>query len=229
MTSNSDNGWEASAAAWIADMGENGDFGRRYVLDHVMLDRALACRPASALDVGCGEGRFCRLLRARGVDAIGVDPTSRLLRRARELDPEGAYVEGVAEALPFGDSQFDLVVSYLSLIDIPDAARAIAEMTRVLKSGGALLIANLTSFNTAQDKAGRVSDYLEPRASWVEYRNIRILNHHRPLQTYMQALLSEGLCMTYFVEPAPMPGAPPEKASRYCSAPWYVVMEWAKA
>ena len=35
------NGWDASAAAWIADQGETGDFGRRYVLDPVMLPRAL--------------------------------------------------------------------------------------------------------------------------------------------------------------------------------------------
>jgi hypothetical protein len=46
------NGWEESAAAWIADMGEHGDFGRRYVLDPVMLLLALAARPATVLDVG---------------------------------------------------------------------------------------------------------------------------------------------------------------------------------
>ena len=43
----------------------------------------------------------------------------------------------------------DLVISYLSLIDIPDMPAAISEMARVLKPGGALLIANLNSFNTA--------------------------------------------------------------------------------
>jgi SAM-dependent methyltransferase len=57
------NCWQASADAWIADMGEFGDFGRRYVLDPVMLPRALLRSPKKALDVGCGEGRFCRMLK----------------------------------------------------------------------------------------------------------------------------------------------------------------------
>src|SRR4029079_9484921 len=115
-----ENGWESSAEAWIADMGEHGDFGRRYVLDPVMMPRALARSPGKALDVGCGEGRFCRALKAHGVDVVGIDPTAALLAAARRRDKNGAYLEGRAERLPFGDETFDLVVSYLSLIDIPD-------------------------------------------------------------------------------------------------------------
>ncbi|HTL28869.1 MAG TPA: methyltransferase domain-containing protein, partial [Tepidisphaeraceae bacterium] len=50
---------------------------------------------------------------------------------------------------PFADGAFDLVVSYLSLVDIPGLDRAISEMARVLRPGGALLVANLASHNTA--------------------------------------------------------------------------------
>jgi hypothetical protein len=46
-----DNCWQASADAWIADMGEHGDFGRRYVLDPIMLPRALTRSPKKALDI----------------------------------------------------------------------------------------------------------------------------------------------------------------------------------
>jgi SAM-dependent methyltransferase len=67
-----DNGWQASAAPWIADPGESGDFGRRYVLDLVMVFRALARSPRTALDVGCGEGRFCRALEARRGSAVSA-------------------------------------------------------------------------------------------------------------------------------------------------------------
>src|SRR6478672_11818220 len=115
-----DNWWQTSADAWIADMGEFGDFGRRYVLDPVMLPRALSRSPQKALDVGCGEGRFCRMLKQHGIDVTGVDPTPGLLEAARSRDTDGAYLEATAERLPFDDNAFDLVVSYLSLIDIPD-------------------------------------------------------------------------------------------------------------
>jgi SAM-dependent methyltransferase len=235
-----DNGWQRSASAWVADMGERGDFGRRYVLDPVMLPRALARAPRNALDVGCGEGRFCRMLKSRDIDVVGVDPTPALIAVARTRDPHGVYVKGTAERLPFRDGTFDLVVSYLSLIDIPDVEAAVPEMARVLRPGGTLLIANLTSFNTAcadegwvKDTAGRrvhypIDNYLQERAMWIEYRGIRILNHHRPLSTYLRALLGAGLVLTHFDEPAASPDAPGSRAAGYARAPWFLVMEWLK-
>ena len=236
-----DNGWQASADAWIADMGEHGDFGRRHVLDPVMLPRALRQAPLSALDVGCGEGRFCRMLKDAGVPRVtGVDPTLALLTAARARDPEGTYLEGSAERLPLEDASFDLVVSYLSLIDIPDFRAALGEMARVLKPGGSLLIANLNSFNTAGGDAGWVKDrhglrlyypldnYLEERAMWIAYRGIRIVNYHRPLSAYMAALLDAGLRLAYFDEPEPTGNTSPGRAASYRRVPWFLVMEWTK-
>ena len=235
-----DNRWQASADAWIADMGEHGDFGRRYVLDPVMLPLALARSPKKALDVGCGEGRFCRMLKLRGVDVTGIDPTPALIAAARARDVGGAYVEAAAERLPFRDEAFDLVVSYLSLIDIPDIQAAIPDMARVLNPGGALLIANLNGFNTAcadtgwiKDSAGQrlyypIDNYLEERSMWIEYRGIRVVNHHRPMGAYMRPLLDAGLRLAYFDEPAPSADAPTPKATNYRRAPWFLVMEWVK-
>lgn len=235
-----ENGWQSSADAWIADMGEHGDFGRRYVLDPVMLPRALARSPKKALDVGCGEGRFCRMLQSHGIDVLGVDPTPALIAAARTRDIRGTYLDASAERLPFGDETFDLVVSYLSLIDIPDIQSAVSEMARVLKPGGALLIASLNSFNTARadlgwikDSVGRrlyypIDNYLQERAMWIEYRGIRVLNHHRPLSTYLRALLGVGLVLTYFDEPAPSADAPASRATNYARVPWFLVMEWLK-
>ncbi len=130
------NGWDESAAAWIADMGEAGDFGRKHVLDSAMLSRLRGRGFRRALDVGCGEGRFCRRMQDLGIAPVGIDPTDALLHRARACDPEGVYLPGRAESLPFADGAFDLVVSYLTLIDIPDIRAAIPEMARVLAPGG---------------------------------------------------------------------------------------------
>ncbi len=219
-------------------MGEFGDFGRRYVLDPVMLPRALARSPKKALDVGCGEGRFCRMLKPHGIEVTGIDPTPALIAAARARDPECIYLEAAAERLPFDDNAFDLVVSYLSLIDIPDMQAAITEMARVLTPGGTVLIANLNGFNTAgsgwvKRAAGEhlnfpIDNYLQERSIWVQYRGIRVLNHHRPMSTYMRALLHAGLRLEYFDEPAPQPDAPEPKATDYRRVPWFHVMEWTK-
>jgi SAM-dependent methyltransferase len=232
------NWWQTSAEAWIADMGEYGDFGRRYVLDPVMLPRALAPSPKKALGAGCGEGRFCRMLKLHGIEVTGIDPTPALLAAARARDPQSRYLQAVAEQLPLDDNAFDLVVSYLSLIDIPNMQAAISEMARVLNPGGTLLIANLNSFNTAGSgwvKADTgehlyfpINNYLQGRSLWIEYRGIRVVNHHRPMSTYMRALLDAGLLLTYFDEPGPRPDAPEPEASLYRRVPWFHGMKWMK-
>jgi len=237
-----DNGWENSAEAWINSMGERGergDWGRQHVLDPVMLARVAAGRFGNALDVGCGEGRFCRMLKAAGVRATGIDPTAAFIEAARRRDPSGDYRLGRAEGLDFADASFDLVVSYITLVDIPDFRAAIREMARVVKPGGSVLIANLTGFTSACATEGWIRDnrgwhlhypvdrYLEEFPFWFEWAGIRIENWHRPLSAYMTAFLDAGLMLKFFSEPEPVSGeeAHQERARR---VPWFVVMEWQK-
>ncbi len=233
------NGWEQSADAWIALMGARGDFGREHVLDPVMLERVRAAPYVRALDVGCGEGRFCRMLQGLGIATVGLDSTERLIAEARRRDPNGDYRVALAERLPHEDESFDLVVSYLTLIDIDDFRAALQEMVRVLKPGGTLLIANLNSFFTSdaqgwvKDGDGRhlyvpVDRYSEEFPRWAEWSGVRIRNWHRPLAAYMQELLSHGLTLTFFDEPLPRSGDPARRAL-YCRAPWFIVMEWRRA
>ena len=113
-----ENGWNASADAWIANLGTKGDWGRQFVLDPAM-ERLLKDKGhQQALDIGCGEGRFCRMLKDWGIDATGIDPVTALIDRAKTLDPDGTYKVGKAEALDFDNERFDLVVAYLTFIDI---------------------------------------------------------------------------------------------------------------
>jgi SAM-dependent methyltransferase len=234
-----DGSWPDSVQAWIAWLGDDGDFTRKHVTDPAMLARIEERDFRVALDVGCGEGRFCRILRHLGIATTGVDPTSGLIAEAVRRDPAGDYRIGSAEALDFAHDAFDLVVSYLALIDIPGLQDAIAEMARVLAPGGTLLIANLASFSTAGAETGWIEDadgtrlhfpvdrYLEERAVPVAWAGIRIVNWHRPLGTYMRLLLKQRLRLVSFDEPRPVGGDPREVAD-YERAPWAYIMEWRK-
>jgi SAM-dependent methyltransferase len=231
-------GWDQSAAAWINHLGPDGDYGRRFVLDTPMLVRVRGRGFRNALDVGCGEGRFCRMLAAEGLATTGIDPTAALIAQARTLHPGGDYRVAGAEAMDVPPGSFDLVVSYVSLVDIPDLDAAVAQMVAALAPGGTLLIANSTSFNTAAMPEGwrrpllgeayfPIDHYLDEREIPAVWNGISITNHHRPLRRYMQAFLEAGLLLRHFDEPEPI-GGPADKNARYRRVPYFHILEWQK-
>lgn len=234
-----ENGWKSSAPSWINRTGDQGDFSRQYVLDLPMLERVELASPKNALDVGCGEGRFCRKLKSLGVTTVGLDPIQAMIEAAQLLDESGQYALGFAEQLPFVDESFDFVISYLSLIDIDDPEMAISEMVRVLKPSGRILIANLSSFSTSSAAFGRrhcrdtgeelrpLGLYLEERKDWYEWDGLRIQNWHRPLSRYMQLFLEHQLILTHFDEPQPTMG-PQKRVDAYQKMPYLMMMEWQK-
>ena len=100
-------------------------------------------RPASnpdtrLLDVACGSGYAAALAADRGAVVTGVDIAPALLEIARERTPEGTFVEGEMDALPFADEQFDVVTSVNGFQFALDPAKAFAEAGRVLVPGGRL-------------------------------------------------------------------------------------------
>jgi ubiquinone/menaquinone biosynthesis C-methylase UbiE len=104
------------------------------------------------LDVGCGPGYFVRML-AEAVgptgSAVGIDAAPEMIdyarSKARRLS-NCRFESGSAESLPFPDASFDVVVSSLMLHHLPDELRlqAAAEMKRVLRPGGTVLVADFT-------------------------------------------------------------------------------------
>lgn len=233
-----ENGWLSSSQAWIDRMPDAGDFAREFILDKPMLERSELSGAAKMLDIGCGEGRFCRMAKKIGIDAVGIDPVEPFVERARRRDPTGTYLNAFAEKLPFDDEEFDLAVFYLSLIDIDDMPAAVREATRILKPGGSILIANLTSFFTSNGTIGWIKgedgrayhplgDYFREQAEWFEWDGLRVRNWHRPLSTYMSVLLGEGLKLTFFDEPRPS-GGQQDRVQRYLTTPFTMIMEWRK-
>lgn len=103
----------------------------------------------TVLDVGCGTGALAIAARLNAPeDAVihGLDASSAMIERARQKAAQaGANVDfqpGLAEALPFADATFDLVMNSMVVHHLPGdlKARAFAEMYRVLKPGGRLLV-----------------------------------------------------------------------------------------
>jgi SAM-dependent methyltransferase len=99
------------------------------------------------LDVGCGDGSFAIAAARRGAAVVGVDPDARMRAAARRRADEAVapvLLAGAnAESLPFASGLFDVVVAVTVLCFVRDAGAAIAEMARVLKPGGRLVLGDL--------------------------------------------------------------------------------------
>jgi SAM-dependent methyltransferase/GNAT superfamily N-acetyltransferase len=109
---------------------------------------AMALRPGEAgLDVGCGTGADVRLIAervGRSGRAVGVDGSGDLLAMARERTPPGMAAEFVvadAHALPFADEEFAAARVERTLQHVADPAGVIAELARVVRSGGRIVAA----------------------------------------------------------------------------------------
>jgi SAM-dependent methyltransferase len=94
-----------------------------------------------ALDVGCGAGALALALAPLVREVVGVDRVPELLALARERAPENAtFVEADATQLPYGDGEFDLSGTLRTLHHVPRPELVAAELVRVTKVGGRVLV-----------------------------------------------------------------------------------------
>lgn len=131
-------------------MVELTSLGHASMLRRMTVDNALIQAGDNVLDVGCGTGDVALLAktRAKAGKVFGIDPSpemiavarSKATRKKQEID----FRVGVIEALPFPDARLDVVTSSLMMHHLPEdlKARGLAEVYRVLKPGGRLLIAD---------------------------------------------------------------------------------------
>ena len=105
-----------------------------------LLDAAGVGAGKRVLDVATGPGYCAAAATARGADAVGVDVAGEMLTLARRLHPGIEFVQGNAEHLPFDDGSFDAVVGNFLILHLGRPEQGVAELARVLRSGGRLAL-----------------------------------------------------------------------------------------
>ena len=131
---------------------EAGDFGQVAKYNEPAAEEFMEGLPlhpgVRVLDVACGTGNLAVIAARKGCRVAGVDIASNLIAQARErAKAEGLsidYQEGDAEALPCADESFDLAVSMFGVMFAPRAEKAAAELLRVVRPGGLIVLANWT-------------------------------------------------------------------------------------
>lgn len=153
-----DRGWRYDAEVWLFDTFAMR--GQIRQLRRKVLVAAGIGAGRRLLDVGCGTGTLA-ILAARlggpGAQVSGIDPAPRQIARAqakaRRAGLDIDFRQGVIEDLPFADASVDAVTSTLMMHHLPDdlKAKGLAEMERVLRTGGRVVIADFTRSDHSHD------------------------------------------------------------------------------
>jgi SAM-dependent methyltransferase len=133
----------ARMAAFLEDRAARPD----QILVNTALRDALAPRPGERmLEVGCGSGALCRLVAPHllpGGELLGVDVAPEMVAAARALTGQQTHVRfevGAGAALPAGDVTYDAAFGARLLLHVADPVPVVAEMVRVVKPGGRVVL-----------------------------------------------------------------------------------------
>lgn len=123
-------GYERMMGLWSRPVGD------------VFLDWLAPAKGLAWADIGCGNGAFTELLvdRCAPTSIIGVDPSPEQLSYARQRHTKGIaqFAEGSAMALPIADKSVDAAAMALVIFFVPEPAKGVAEMLRVVRPGGSV-------------------------------------------------------------------------------------------
>jgi ubiquinone/menaquinone biosynthesis C-methylase UbiE len=204
--------YDGFAAAYSA-RNENNLFNAHYERPE-MIRLAGDVAGLDVLDAGCGSGPLTEALRAKNAVLSGFDLSPAMVDLARRRLGEDADVRvaDLGAPLPYADDRFDLVVASLALHYVEDWASALAELRRVLKPGGRLIVSIIhpTVYAVTYPEADyfALTQYSEDydygdETVWMTY-------WHRPLQDVINTFIAAGYRITTVTEPPPAADTPAE-------------------
>lgn len=222
--------WDQNADLWAEQVRKGWDSYREHFNNPAFLRFIGDLEGKLVLDAGCGEGYNTRLLTRHGARMVGIDISQRMLEHARQeerREPLGIRYEvsSFCDLSLFDDASFDVVVSFMALMDGPDFAGAAREIHRVLRPGGELVFSMThpcfmtRGFGWIGDESGgaiklTVSDYFDPRTYVERWRFSKgpapeegepfaVPAFSRTLSEYVNTLVEAGFVVRRIEEPRP--------------------------
>jgi ubiquinone/menaquinone biosynthesis C-methylase UbiE len=224
--------WNGNAEAWSKLARAGHDIFRDHLNTPAFLDMLPAVEGLAGIDIGCGEGYNTRLVAQRGAKMNAIDIAAIFIRHAQAEEtraPLGiTYQEASAVGLPFDTGRFDFATAFMSLMDIPETERVLAEAYRVLKPGGFLQFSILHPCFTPPhrkpcrdedrivyaievgdyfvDARGRIDEWTfgtAPQTGRDRQPKFKVPRFHRPLSEWLNLLIAAGFVLERFQEPCP--------------------------
>ncbi|HUD20212.1 MAG TPA: class I SAM-dependent methyltransferase [Patescibacteria group bacterium] len=206
--------WEQIADIWDKGIGEKGDIRHELVINPIVGEFLGDLHGKTVLDAGCGNGYISRKMAKTAKKVVGVDFTEKLVEiaitRSQNFHNIEYKVENL-EALQLSDALFDVVLCNMVLMDLANLDRAVAEIARVTKPGGLIVIStqhpcfeNAHKAYPLHDKKGVevgrvITDYFTPGLVIDKYEGFP--HYHWLLSQYLNSFAVNHLFLEETREP----------------------------
>jgi len=226
--------WNGNAEAWTKLARAGYDVYRDQLNTPAFLEMLPPVTGLRGIDLGCGEGHNTRLVARRGASMTAIDIAPIFIRHAQAeetREPLGiAYQVASAVELPFPEGGFEFATAFMSLQDIPELERVLAEAFRVLQPGGFLQFSILhPCFNPPHrrncrdedqithaievgdyfvDARGHVDEWIfgtAPVSVRSRLPKFQVPRFHRPVSQWLNLLIDTGFVIERIGEPYPSP------------------------
>lgn len=227
--------WTEVAEQWIAWARKPGHDA--FWAYRRSLARFIGAGSGKALEIGCGEGRVSRELKALGYHVTATDAVGAMVEAARQAKSADQYAIATAGDLPFDDRQFDLVMAYNVLMDVYDIPAVLREVCRVLKPDGTFFVSLVHPFRDRGRFAGPAREapfilegtyYGREHFDGEEEKDglrMHFAGWSQPLQDYMAAFEQAALAIASLCEPIPDNPAGDARLAQWARIPMFL---WLK-
>jgi len=189
------------------------------------------------LDIGCGPGRYSRWALNQGAKVYGIDPSEKFLKIAQDENPQGNFILGTANKLPFKNSTFEYIVSGLAVEHEKNLKHAFQEVYRTLKKNGLFVFSGINSLMAITKKVEE-NCYTFDRYFTENKRLLRLPTfgvnlpfYHRTLETIIKLALGTGFIIEDYSDAKPIKISQkkfPEKYLKNINRPFCFVLKLRK-
>jgi ubiquinone/menaquinone biosynthesis C-methylase UbiE len=222
--------WNQQAEFWAKEVRSGKDVFRDLFNNPEFLKFIGTIKNKKILDAGCGEGYNTRIFAKLGAHVTGVDLSKKMIHLAQEEEKKHPLdidyrIASFSNLSDFKDESFDIVISFMALMDGPDYKEALQEFYRVLKTKGSLFFniihpCFLTPYyKRVQDEIGELkkvevgnyfkegpwkfSFHFAQKADKSDVKTFTSISYHRIISTYINNLIDAGFVLKKLGEPRP--------------------------
>jgi SAM-dependent methyltransferase len=195
--------WDEGADEYLTEASEENDIFKKFVDTPCFLSLLVEIKGKKVLDIGCGNGDFCKkLIDNNAVEVVGLDGSINMINAARKNCPQAKYIicDLMSEELPFKENYFDIVTAKMMLMNLSSLINLAKKIKRVLKNEGLFAIDVVHPFRPLMKSGDGNSNrytksfnYFDKTQGSISFANRSYAFYYRPIFMYLNDFTGVGL------------------------------------